>query len=1325
MGNLIGEPFLKYVNEQIELRQSVYGSGLLQQERSPEYIAYLNARTSWVKLASSVIINPEFTQQEVDQGLAQTRYNVATGAQGKKYNSGVEKLKGIGFTAGQAREFVGNALARKAVLFNGMQGLDANATNIDIDGDGVADMVDPTVSGKFLAYKRRRGYSLNNSIYESFKNDANYGLGGTEFGLLPMPGIIDWKVDYKNRGSLRTGTVTIKAYNRFQFELIDLLYLRLGFTMMLEWGNSHYLPNDPKSGKIAEVGNTIIENDWFSYQDKAVKGTNSQVGMLNKIEEYRELYDGNYDGFFGRVTNFDWKYQNDGSYDITLKLMSLGDIIESLRMNIGGAPKDSSGASDDSDKTNAIDLKLNSLRADPDIFNATSNAPYISMVPEALAASSRGVEDYAEKIEKYGYFWKFSDFLDYIATDIIPSIEGSGDAFKKLEIDIEKDKNIMPCYPNQFSVDPRVCIVKNSSGQSLQFSSQGTANWYKKMEQWNSTSGGGLHAKIMNIYINFDFISTIVEQNSDNAGNIDFYTFFDSLCQGINRALGGINKLGCHLRDEVFITFRDENTIGGNGQLVKFLNPNVAADSAEFQIFGYNKDSVNLKTGDSGSSNFVKDVSFETKIDSSLSNMMSISATANGGSTPTAFSQWNDGLTDKYYQIELDPVDTYKVTPQSATTTGSYGQTQLSAAAIAAINNQNQALIEDKFQHYVTEAFGTIATTFKVKKVLLTKRNAEILLGITTGTLDIIEQSVFYPRYIQFDNEFISKGLGILKDKLDVYASGHWEQTGTSTGAVGFIPLTLSLTIDGLSGIKIYQKLNVDTAFLPSIYTDNLSFTIMKVGHTIQNGEWLTKLDGISQPIIAPLTNPQVTAVTYSGATQGSSTVVQSSIRPPIGIVFHPPVIPPSQGESGDTLVIRNDSGGYGYFGASRQRSSGPGIHAGIDITSSVDDIIYAPITGKMKKWREGKMNGFRIEGKNDTVNGIDYTGYTTICGYNNLITGFSYGDEVQKGDAVAKQANLHSNSTSANWGANQTRAGNYGSNVGQHVHFAIEWDSTGNGRFDTDIDPTIADYDPSVTFISSRGGIQTIQPRTDQEIWEYYKAVWAQYAKTARDQEVYKRFNTYATDIGTDQYGRKVIALKRETYRNQYSSDGRRKVSRDFFSYVNFRNQIAMGDLVFDQFQFDNNGTISNPNDSVLILKNTAVGAGIASSNLEATMRHDASGTGQFKFTDQAGNEKTVPFESEVLYLYATTAYIAGGTARTQIDSPGARTIKTIMDSLRAAFDAGKDPKKWISTVSPEDGTESFNGFYLLYKNNVFSGDSVIEDFMEDEWLKDFGKNY
>ena len=47
------------------------------------------------------------------------------------------------------------------------------------------------------------------------------------------------------------------------------------------------------------------------------------------------------------------------------------------------------------------------------------------------------------------------------------------------------------------------------------------------------------------------------------------------------------------------------------------------------------------------------------------------------------------------------------------------------------------------------------------------------------------------PRYEEFDSSFINKGISIAKDKLDRYASGHWEETGTSIGSVGFIPLNL------------------------------------------------------------------------------------------------------------------------------------------------------------------------------------------------------------------------------------------------------------------------------------------------------------------------------------------------------------------------------------------------------------------------------------------------------------------------------------------------------------------------------------------------------
>jgi hypothetical protein len=39
----------------------------------------------------------------------------------------------------------------------------------------------------------------------------------------------------------------------------------------------------------------------------------------------------------GKVTNFTWKFNDDGSYDIELNLVGLGDIIESLKINTASA----------------------------------------------------------------------------------------------------------------------------------------------------------------------------------------------------------------------------------------------------------------------------------------------------------------------------------------------------------------------------------------------------------------------------------------------------------------------------------------------------------------------------------------------------------------------------------------------------------------------------------------------------------------------------------------------------------------------------------------------------------------------------------------------------------------------------------------------------------------------------------------------------------------------------------------------------------------------------------------------------------------------------
>jgi hypothetical protein len=55
---------------------------------------------------------------------------------------------------------------------------------------------------------------------------------------------------------------------------------------------------------------------------------------LGPINFYRKKYAGNYDGLLGKVSNFSWAFMEDGSYDIEITIISLGDVVESLKLNI-------------------------------------------------------------------------------------------------------------------------------------------------------------------------------------------------------------------------------------------------------------------------------------------------------------------------------------------------------------------------------------------------------------------------------------------------------------------------------------------------------------------------------------------------------------------------------------------------------------------------------------------------------------------------------------------------------------------------------------------------------------------------------------------------------------------------------------------------------------------------------------------------------------------------------------------------------------------------------------------------------------------------------
>ena len=223
---ITGEPFEDYLKKQISDRQIVHGKGV-NQNRTPQELAYLNSRTSWVKLASST-------------SISSFRLDL------------IPELKGSGLT--------GTSLAQQYVLFNGStqiltKEISPKTTISTTPGSGgpttikaqkadappgtMVDIPNPdytppgttttTTPGSFTG---KQG-SPRAGILGGSPNPAYGATGNTDFGLVPMPGIEEATITTLEMGSIKRASLVIKAHNRLQFDIIDMLYLRLGFTIML------------------------------------------------------------------------------------------------------------------------------------------------------------------------------------------------------------------------------------------------------------------------------------------------------------------------------------------------------------------------------------------------------------------------------------------------------------------------------------------------------------------------------------------------------------------------------------------------------------------------------------------------------------------------------------------------------------------------------------------------------------------------------------------------------------------------------------------------------------------------------------------------------------------------------------------------------------------------------------------------------------------------------------------------------------------------------------------------------------------------------------
>jgi hypothetical protein len=94
----------------------------------------------------------------------------------------------------------------------------------------------------------------------------------------------------------------------------------------------------------------------------------------------------------------------------------------------------------------------------------------------------------------------------------------------------------------------------------------------------------------------------------------------------------------------------------------------------------------------------------------------------------------------------------------------------------------------------------------------------------------------------QFVDTLIGENVEVATEYFRALMAKKNSGNENSGGSIGFIPFNIFFTMDGLSGIKIYNELTLDTSFLPPGYARTLDFIVTGVDHKLKDGDWETDI---------------------------------------------------------------------------------------------------------------------------------------------------------------------------------------------------------------------------------------------------------------------------------------------------------------------------------------------------------------------------------------------------------------------------------------------------------------------------------------------------
>ena len=706
-------------------------------------------------------------------------------------------------------------------------------------------------------------------IIDAYGEDPTqaYGFNSTaEFGLIPPPSVESFEITPKNNGSLSVAEVKLKCFSKQQFKIIETLYLRIGYHLLLEWGHSLYYNNK----------GDLISNPIFSIPSTALfsGGAAGVKDVLKTIKETREESNGNYDGLVGRVTNFNWNVTPDGHYDIKISITSTGDVIESLAISTPlpskGEEDSTKVGSDEEDKekrtSSAIDktplgriLKYLKMALNwPNIIGplylkefgskekyglSTTTVKYVKPLTNDRVLNLVGFNDVTPHTEEptgtintkkpeaeneivyingegtssdYDYYYlKFGALLRIIQNFLLIYNKAPGDntplePLFRIDYDYDDNKAYLPA--DVFSIDPRICIIPSRvtgtyRGFWTDYISQ--TQTFKELNKLLGTDffdpNNEFICNFMHIHLNIGFIKQCLIDSLNNEGDIKFLDFLSKICEGIN------SKLCNYVQFEPFHD-KDTNTL----HIVNKANSDKLLENSP----PVTRFRVGLLP--QGESSFVKDVSIESTIPANFATQIAIGAQANNNEgiyNSSPFSRWNAGLEDRIFKEK-------KTAANSSVDEDKKAQTEKEE--------------EEKFKELV-EALG---------------------------------ETIYYYNDFDLDEDLWDLEIAV-KDYFKIQLQKLETQEQASSPMI--IPISLSLTMDGISGIKIFQKYTITEDFLPDSYQNSVEFIVKGVTHTIDNGGWVTKIEGqcipkVNYALVDSLPNrSKITAGATAGASVGTA----------------------------------------------------------------------------------------------------------------------------------------------------------------------------------------------------------------------------------------------------------------------------------------------------------------------------------------------------------------------------------------------------------------------------------------------------------------------